>query len=71
MELKMAFHARTKRRVVEVYDNAGVFVALIVPDEDKSGIKITSKSFHQHWHDEGTAVVPHMPEINVTFRRAP
>ena len=44
--LKMAFHESTGRRMVEVFDDRGEFVAAIYPTQDGSNaIHIVSKYF--------------------------
>lgn len=44
--LKMAYHETTGRRIVEVFDDTGTFVAAIYPTEDGSNtIHIVSKYF--------------------------
>ncbi len=64
MELKLAFHAITGRRMVEVYDNSGAFVAAIYPDEPSNGIKIVSKHIATFDIDAG---IP--PAMTVRFLR--
>jgi hypothetical protein len=41
----MAFHSDTGRRMVEVYDDRGEFVACIYPVTGANGIHIISKHF--------------------------
>lgn len=42
--LKFAFQSETGRRVVEVFDNSGKYVATILPHHESNGIEI--RSFH-------------------------
>lgn len=69
MELKIEIHAVTGRRMVEVFDNAGHFVAAVYPDDEKNGVKIVSHHFHQHWHDDGGRSCPAVPTVNITFKK--
>jgi hypothetical protein len=69
MELKMAFHAFTGRRMVEVFDNTGAFVAAIYPNEEKNGIKIVSKHIATFDLDDGKQSEPPIPAITVDFFR--
>jgi hypothetical protein len=69
VELKMAFHAATGRRMVEVFDNRGAFVAAIYPNEEKNGIKIVSKHIATFDLDDGKESVPPVPAITVDFIR--
>jgi hypothetical protein len=49
---KMAFHAVTKRRIVEVYDDDGQPVAVIYPSDDGSNsINIVSSYFDERPRD--------------------
>jgi hypothetical protein len=40
--LKFAFQSETGRRVVEVFDNSGLYVATILPDNKSNGIEVRS-----------------------------
>jgi hypothetical protein len=40
--LKFAFQSETGRRVVEVFDNSGQYVATILPHNESNGIEIAS-----------------------------
>lgn len=67
--LKMAFHATTGRRIVEVFDNDGKFVAAIYPDESKNGIKIVSKYIATFDLDDGKQSIPPIPAMEIQFLR--
>lgn len=67
MELKMAFHAMTGRRMVEVFDNGGAFVASIYVDEETNGIKIVSKHIATFDIDDGRKATPPIPAMIVKF----
>ncbi len=69
MELKMAFHAKTGRRIVEVFDNTGRFVAGIYPDETTNGIKVVSKHIATFDVNDGQQFVPAVPDITISFLR--
>jgi hypothetical protein len=71
MELKMAFHSVTGRRIVEVYDNRGVFVAAIYPDEETNGVNIVSKHFKAVTNEAYEPLLPEVraPGIGVQFKR--
>lgn len=69
MELKMAFHEVTGRRMVEVFDNSGAFVAAIYPNEEKNGIKIVSKHIATFDLDNGKESRPPIPAITIDFLR--
>jgi hypothetical protein len=67
--LKMAFHSRTGRRMVEVFDDYDRFVAAIYPTEDGSnGVHIVSQHFEgQPTHSEEGIVK--MPGYVVKFKK--
>lgn len=69
MNLKMAFHSTTSRRIVEVYDNAGAFVACIYPDEATNSIKIVSKHFLKCEFTDGTRSNPPVDDYTIAFNR--
>jgi hypothetical protein len=70
VELKMAFHSVTRRRIVEVYDNRGLFVAGIYPDEETNGINIVSKHFKAVTNELYEPLLPEVraPGIGVQFK---
>lgn len=70
VSLKMAYHAMNMRRMVEVYDNGGVFVAAIYADEESNGIKIVSKHIETVDHTDGSRSIPPVPGVDVKFRRS-
>lgn len=65
----MAFHSVTGRRIVEVFDNSGDFVASIYPDEETNGIKIVSKHIATFDLDHGKDSRPPVPAMKVLFLR--
>lgn len=66
--LKLAFHSTTGRRMVEVYDDSGRFVAAIYPGEDGlNGIHIASKHFDGP-PTEPVSQVP-VPSFMIKFTR--
>ncbi len=67
MNLKMAFHSITGRRMVEVRDNSGRMVACIYPDEDSNGIKVISKYVDRIV--EGQKDADGIRDVFVTFAR--
>lgn len=67
--LKMSFHNITKRRIVEVFDNNGIFVAAIYPDDDLNGIRIISSYITNVIQDDGSTSKPPIPAVGVLFRR--
>lgn len=67
--LRMATHAITGRRIVEVYDNSGALVAAIYPDEALNGIKIVSKYVSQVVENDGERSLPEVPAVQIAFRR--
>jgi len=67
--LKMAFHSLTGRRIVEVFDNDGAFIAAIYPDEERNGIRIVSGYIETVAQDDGSQSLPRVPAVNVKFRR--
>ncbi len=69
MELRLGFHAVTGRRIVEVFDNTGSFVAGIYPDEATNGIKIVSKYIATFDLDAGEKAEPAVPAMTVRFMR--
>lgn len=66
--LRMAFHSVTGRRVVEVFDNDGAFVASIQPDEARNGIGIVSDYIDTVAQEDGSPSLPG-PAVSVKFRR--
>ncbi len=67
--LKMAFHSRTGRRIVEVFDDAGRMVGCVYPTDDGSNaIHIVSAHFDgEPAPSEG--VIP-IPGFLIKFRKA-
>lgn len=66
---KIAFHAGTQRRMIEVYDDAGGFVASIYPTEDGTNrIHIVSNYFDDNPITESAGLVP-VPGYLVKFKR--
>ncbi|RXG91608.1 hypothetical protein [Bradyrhizobium zhanjiangense] len=67
--LKMAFHAETGRRMVEVYGDDGSFIAAIYPTENGSNsIHIVSKHFADDPIQPSLGQVP-VPGYLVTFNK--
>lgn len=69
VSLRMAFHSVTGRRVVEVFDNDGAFIATVCPDEQHNAIKIVSDYIDTVARDDGSQNLPRVPAVNVKFRR--
>jgi len=69
VSLRMAFHSVTGRRIVEVFDNDGAFVASIYPDEERNGIRIVSGYIDTVAEDDGSQNLPRVPAVSVKFRR--
>jgi hypothetical protein len=69
VSLRMAFHSVTGRRVVEVFDNDGLFIATIYPDEEHNAIKIVSGYIDTVAQDDGSQSLPRVPAVSVKFRR--
>jgi hypothetical protein len=66
--MKMAFHAATGRRCVEVFDDRGEFVAGIYPTQDGSNsIHIVSRYFADEPIKPSTGDVP-VPGYLVRFK---
>lgn len=70
MQLKLSHHVLTGRRICEVYDNDGTFVAAIYPNNDRNGIKIVSKYLGKCDLDDGKASAPPFPAILIDFKSA-
>jgi hypothetical protein len=66
--LKMAFYRDAGRRMVEVYDDSGEFIASIYPTGDGSnGIHIVSKYFRDDPIKPSVGMVP-VPGYLVQFK---
>lgn len=65
----MAFHSVTGRRIVEVFDNDGAFIATVYPDEQDNAIKIVSGYIDTVAQDDGLQSLPRVPAVSVKFRR--
>jgi hypothetical protein len=66
--LKMAFHERTGRRIVEVFDDSGEFVCAIYPGQDGSNsIHIVSKHFADEPIRQSAGLIP-VPGYIVQFK---
>lgn len=68
MQLKMAFHTQSGRRMVEVYDNDGRFVAGIYSDDGGDGIKIVSKHFANFEYRDAEEAIPEVPDVIIQFK---
>lgn len=69
MELRMAFHALTGRRMVEVLDNSGAFVGAIYPDDLNNGIRIVSEYIATFDIDKDLEMPEPLPVLAVRFMR--
>lgn len=67
--LRMTRHSLTERRIVEVWDNDGVFIATIYPDEQHNAIRIVSDYVDTVAQDDGSQSLPRVPAVSVSFRR--
>ena len=66
---KIAFHASTLRRIIEVYDDTGGMVAVIYPTEDGTNrIHIVSNYFDDNPIKQSVGAVP-VPGYLVKFKR--
>jgi hypothetical protein len=63
MIVRTAFHRQTGRRIVEVLDNHGKFVAAIYPRNEDNGILITSF----HIRDVIDDKCPTIPAVMIRF----
>ena len=69
VSLRMAFHSVTGRRIVQVHDNDGAFVATIYPDEERNAIKVVSGYIDIVAQDDGSRNLPPVPAVSIKFRR--
>jgi hypothetical protein len=67
---KMAFHSATGRRMVEVFDDEGAFVAAIYPASSNS-IHIVSKHFADEPIKTSQGLLPGPPGYLVQFKVQP
>lgn len=68
MKLKMANNIITGGSMVEVYDNSGVLVAGIYPNDGNNGLKIISKYILKMNFDDGSHDDPAIPVVLIDFR---
>lgn len=69
VSLRIAVHSISGRRVVEVSDNDGTFIATIYPDEQCNAIKVVSGYLDTITHDDGSRNLPPVPAVSIKFRR--
>jgi len=69
VSLRMAFHSVTGRRIVEVFDNDGEFIATVYPDEEHNAIRIVSGYIDMVVESDGSQNLPRVPAVSVKFRR--